>query len=70
MCAGQVLDVNRAKGYTIVAKSEFANLEDLNYYDDDCVAHKKLKTLATGLGMTEPPTTLFFEGSPIVNIVN
>jgi len=70
LCAGLVSDVERAKGFTVVGKSEFASIEDMNYYDYDCEAHKNLKSLASTMGLTEPPHTIFFEGSPVLNITN
>ncbi|CAM1502263.1 Fc.00g042470.m01.CDS01 [Cosmosporella sp. VM-42] len=34
----------RSQGYTLVSKTEFASLEDMKYYDEDCRAHGELKS--------------------------
>lgn len=39
----------RSQGYTVVSKTEFANMEDLKYYDDECSAHQELKVVAKTL---------------------
>ena len=67
ICAGVAMDDPRTKGYTIVAKTEFWSLEDLQYYDKECEAHAALKKTAATLGLAEPPLTVYFEGSPTIN---
>ena len=37
------------------------------YYDKECAAHAALKKTASTLGLAEPPLTVYFEGTPIVN---
>jgi len=54
------VDDPRSKGYTIVAHTEFANLEDMKYYDSECVAHLALKKASKGLGVTEPPLIVYY----------
>ncbi|TDZ21066.1 hypothetical protein Cob_v006107 [Colletotrichum orbiculare MAFF 240422] len=44
MVVGPGIDDPRSQGFTIVAKTEFASLEDMRYYDDECAAHGALKT--------------------------
>ncbi len=66
LAAGATHDDQRSKGYTIVSKSEFASLDDMRYYDETCTAHKTLKAAAAGLGVTEPPLTVYFSGEPQV----
>ncbi|KAF4806665.1 hypothetical protein CGCSCA5_v014156 [Colletotrichum siamense] len=44
MVVGPAVDDPRAQGFTIVAKTEFASLEDMKYYDDECAAHGALKS--------------------------
>lgn len=39
----------RAQGYTLCAKTEFASLEDMKYYDEECPGHQKLKGVAKTL---------------------
>ncbi|CAG8950064.1 hypothetical protein HYFRA_00008296 [Hymenoscyphus fraxineus] len=51
----------RSQGYTVVAILEFASLEDMKYYDEECEAHKVLKGKAGGLGLEGPPLSVYFE---------
>ena len=44
--AGATFPDARAQGYTLAVKTEFANLEDWRYYDEDCATHKALKAVA------------------------
>jgi len=55
-----VVNDPRAKGYTIVAETEFANLDDMKYYDAECPAHMSLKKNSWGLGVTEPPLVVYY----------
>ncbi|KAF4779137.1 stress responsive A/B Barrel domain-containing protein [Colletotrichum scovillei] len=48
MVVGPAVDDPRAQGFTIVAKTEFASLEDMKYYDDECAAHGVLKSFVKG----------------------
>ncbi|KAK4453399.1 hypothetical protein QBC34DRAFT_422079 [Podospora aff. communis PSN243] len=50
----------RSKGYTVVAEMQFASLDDMNYYDNECKAHTNLKKGAMGLGVTEPPLVVYY----------
>ncbi|KAK5660692.1 hypothetical protein OQA88_12056 [Cercophora sp. LCS_1] len=50
----------RSKGYTVVAETEFANHDDMKYYDTECPAHLVLKKASRGLGATEPPLTVYY----------
>ncbi|KAK1990136.1 stress responsive A/B barrel domain-containing protein [Colletotrichum falcatum] len=43
LVVGHAADDPRAQGFTVVSKSEFASLEDMKYYDEDCAAHAELK---------------------------
>ena len=70
MCAGLVTDPERAKGFTVVGKTEFASMDDMKFYDFECPAHQNLKALAGSLGLSEPPHTVFFEGTPLLNVPN
>lgn len=36
---------DRARGYTICVQTTFASMEDVNYYDKECEAHKELRAL-------------------------
>ncbi|KAF3911098.1 hypothetical protein AA313_de0205951 [Arthrobotrys entomopaga] len=60
LVAKKTMDDPRRKGYTLCATSIFKNLEDMNYYDTDCAAHKALKAVAAGK-LEEMPTTVFMD---------
>ncbi|CAI7570504.1 unnamed protein product [Penicillium glandicola] len=47
--AGRTLPDPRAQGYTLAVKTTFRNLDDMNFYDSDCEAHKRLKSVAAPL---------------------
>ncbi len=49
----------RSKGWNIVARSTFASKADMDYYDNECEAHKELKVLAKPL--VEDVMTVWFE---------
>lgn len=49
----------RNKGYTISVKTTFASMEDMQYYDNECEAHKALKAVAGPL--KEDVLTTFYE---------
>lgn len=51
LAAGPAYDDARSQGYTLVAKSEFKDLEDMKYYDEGCEAHSELKKGAKTLGV-------------------
>ncbi|KAK4466700.1 hypothetical protein QBC42DRAFT_166097 [Cladorrhinum samala] len=65
--AGNACDDQRSKGYTVVAYTRFASLDDMKYYDDECPAHAALKKKGATLGVSEPPLIVYFEGAPIIN---
>ena len=54
---------DRGKGYTLVNMTRFKNMEDMEYYDKECPAHKKVKAFGYDKSETpgEPPLTVFFE---------
>lgn len=49
----------RSKGFTISVKTTFASMEDMQYYDHECAAHKALKAVAGPL--KEDVLTTFYE---------
>ncbi|KAI9641937.1 hypothetical protein NHQ30_009806 [Ciborinia camelliae] len=57
-------DDPRTQGYSIVAKTEFRNLEDMKYYEDKCEAHQKFKAEAKTLGV-EGICCVFYEPSVV-----
>ena len=44
MIVGPAEEDARSQGYTLVSKTEFASLDDMKYYDEDCKAHSDLKS--------------------------
>ncbi|KAK0655843.1 hypothetical protein B0T16DRAFT_451475 [Cercophora newfieldiana] len=55
-----VVNDPRSKGYTVVAETQFSNLDDMKYYDTECAAHTSLKMGARSLGVTEPPLVVYY----------
>jgi len=51
LAAGPAYEDARSQGYTLVARSEFKDLEDMKFYDDGCEAHAELKKGAKTLGV-------------------
>ncbi|KAK6357738.1 hypothetical protein TWF718_002046 [Orbilia javanica] len=41
-------DDPRSKGFNLFAITVFASLEEMNFYDTECNAHKELKAVAAG----------------------
>ncbi|KAL7931070.1 hypothetical protein V8C35DRAFT_311180 [Trichoderma chlorosporum] len=60
VAAGPAEPDQRSQGFTFIAKSEFASLEDMKYYDEECVAHQALKKTAMTLGV-EGIMTVYFK---------
>lgn len=64
MTAGPALDDSRSQGWTVVSKTEFASLDDLRYYDEQCEAHAALKAAAKDYGIEGGPAgvvTVYYE---------
>ncbi|MCJ1480455.1 hypothetical protein MMC06_000610 [Schaereria dolodes] len=59
--AGPCIPDPRSQYYNFSVNAVFASLEDMQYYDNDCEAHKKLKDVVGPIkeGM---PLTVYFEG--------
>jgi len=51
MVVGPAEEDPRSQGYTLVAKTEFASMADMRYYDNECAAHGALKVVAKGLAV-------------------
>ncbi|KAJ3534957.1 hypothetical protein NM208_g7333 [Fusarium decemcellulare] len=60
MVVGAADEDARSQGYTFVSKTEFANMDDMKYYDDGCQAHSELKGFVKTLGV-EGVMTVFFK---------
>jgi hypothetical protein len=60
MVVGPAHDDPRSRGFNFVCKTEFATLDDLRYYDNECAAHGQIKTLAKELEL-EGVMTVYFD---------
>ena len=49
----------RSKGWTVAANCRFASKADMDYYDNECEAHKELKAVAKPV--VEDVLTVWFE---------
>lgn len=49
----------RSQGFTLVCEAEFANLDDMRYYDNECPAHANLKAAAKNLTVDGIMTVYF-----------
>lgn len=67
MIAGPALADERSQGFTVIAKTEFASLDDMRYYDNECPAHAALKDFAKGLKHEAKPTSVYFQPQ-VVNL--
>ncbi|RAL65999.1 hypothetical protein DID88_005660 [Monilinia fructigena] len=54
----------RTQGYSVVAKTEFKNLEDMRYYENKCEAHQKFKAEVKTLGI-QGMCSVFYEASVV-----
>ncbi len=57
--AGASMEDPRNQGYTLAVTSKYASKEDMDYYDNECEAHKHLKSYAKP--MVQGVMTVFFE---------
>lgn len=60
LAAGPAEPDQRSQGFTLVSKSEFASLDDMKYYDDECEAHQALKAYAKKELTLEGIMTVYF----------
>jgi len=56
--ATKSIDDPRRQGFKVVAVTKFDSLEDMKYYDEECMAHKKLKKFTFGKGGVPPLTVV------------
>ncbi|KAG4417942.1 hypothetical protein IFR04_008909 [Cadophora malorum] len=43
----------RSKGFNVVGKTEFKDLDDMKYYEIECEAHQKMKARAHEVGIED-----------------
>ncbi|KAI1339358.1 stress responsive A/B barrel domain-containing protein [Xylariaceae sp. FL0016] len=64
MSTGRAMEDQRSHGWTVVNESDFATLDDMRYYDNQCEAHAALKARARSFGIEGGPQgimTVYFE---------
>lgn len=49
----------RTNGYTVICKTEFASMDDMRYYDNECAAHQALKAASKQLTVENIQTVYF-----------
>ncbi|KAM4065177.1 stress responsive a/B barrel domain-containing protein [Hirsutella rhossiliensis] len=59
LSVGDAQDDPRSQGFTLVCETEFASLDDMKYYDDECPAHQKLKAAAKDMTIDGVMTVYF-----------
>ncbi|KAM0256731.1 hypothetical protein ACHAQJ_004799 [Trichoderma viride] len=59
MAAGACEPDQRSQGYDFAARFEFASLEDLRFYDNECPPHQALKAAAASLDVKGIMTIYF-----------
>ncbi|GAW23312.1 hypothetical protein ANO14919_128680 [Xylariales sp. No.14919] len=52
MKTGTTMRDQRSRGWTVVSQAEFASVEDMRYYDEECKAHAELRETLNALGLT------------------
>lgn len=66
MTAGPAEANERSQGYTFVAKSEFASVEDMKFYDDECEVHMELKKTVMSLQLDGKPLMVYLKPKIVV----
>ncbi|KAL2158441.1 hypothetical protein VTH06DRAFT_4489 [Thermothelomyces fergusii] len=62
-----LLNLEASQGYTLRARTSFASVEDMQYFDSECPAHKALKEQVRKLeGVLMPPLVLVTEAEESV----
>ncbi|KAM5346563.1 hypothetical protein ACJ41O_009568 [Fusarium nematophilum] len=69
MVVGAADEDARSQGFTFVSKTEFANREDMKFYDDECPAHQELKGLVKTLTV-DGVMTVFFKPQAVGGVDN
>lgn len=60
MAVGPAEDDPRTQGYTLVSKTEFASMDDMKFYDEECPAHGAVKSFIKQLTV-EGILTVYFK---------
>ncbi|KAF6806762.1 stress responsive A/B Barrel domain-containing protein [Colletotrichum musicola] len=68
MVVGPAMDDPRSQGFTLVAKTEFASLEDMRYYDDECAAHGALKTFVKENLTVDGVMSVYFKPEAVASL--
>ena len=56
---GHTAEDQRRQGYTLAVETVFSSLEDMQYYDTECAAHKALKAVASSVADGRPLVVFF-----------
>ncbi|RDA91216.1 hypothetical protein CP533_3410 [Ophiocordyceps camponoti-saundersi (nom. inval.)] len=51
---------SRSQGFTVVSKTEFASIDDMRYFDDECKAHQDVKAFVAKSLTVEGVMTAYF----------
>lgn len=65
LTAGIAESDQRAQGFTVVCRTEFASMDDMKFYDEECKASRELRLLANCLPSMAGFLTVHFH--PAVN---
>lgn len=66
LVAGTALPDERSQGITVVVKAEFASLDDMNYFDNDCPVNTAFKDWAKTLKHETKPISVYFEPTVVL----
>jgi hypothetical protein len=53
-------DDPRSQGYTLVARTVFGSKEDMDFYDNECEAHKAIKAVLKPV-VAAPPLVVYMD---------
>ncbi|KAH7316494.1 hypothetical protein B0I35DRAFT_433225 [Stachybotrys elegans] len=59
MVVGPAEPDQRSQGYTLISKTEFASMEDMKFYDEECKAHAEIKKVVRSLAVDGIMTVYF-----------
>ncbi|RDA83750.1 hypothetical protein CP532_4992 [Ophiocordyceps camponoti-leonardi (nom. inval.)] len=60
LTAGIAEQDQRSQGFTVVSKTEFASIDDMRYFDDECKAHQDVKAFVSKSLTVEGVMTVYF----------
>jgi hypothetical protein len=63
--AGPAEEDQRSQGFNFVCKTEFASMDDMKFYDEECAAHQGIKNIFKTLTVDGVPMTVYFKPQAI-----